>query len=159
MKSNKGIVGVYDFLLLIRPLRISQFKVGCLAAAYLTVFRNKNPYHIIYHLSLRKVVSLHFTMTCGDQLMNRKLIQEVSVAVWCGNHKLWEFNLQWLVGRPIQRKPIQEVSVGGSRAPLAGHQLLVEPGVKRRAGQGEGHSIISGSTFAVQVQDTRNSTR
>ena len=28
MKSNKGIVGVYDFLLLIRPLRICQFKVG-----------------------------------------------------------------------------------------------------------------------------------
>ena len=80
MKSNNGIVGVYDFLLL-SPLRICQFKVGCLAAAYLTVFRNKNPYHIIYHLSLRKVVSLHFTMTCGDQLMNRKLIQEVSVAV------------------------------------------------------------------------------
>ena len=59
-----------------------------------------------------------------------------------------------------KKKPIQEVSVAGSRPPLAGQQLLVEPGAKKgRDGQGERHSLTSGSTFAVQVQDTRNSTR
>ena len=47
---------------------------------------------ILPTLSLRE--SCMFTMTCRDRLMTRKPIQEVSVAVWCGNHKLWEFNLQ-----------------------------------------------------------------